>query len=56
MRGLVFANRKPTDSELAEIKRSEPSSEVGSRFIELVNPKPAASSKKTKKAAGKKKR
>ena len=56
MRGLVFANRKPTDSELAEIKRSEPSSEVASRFIELVNPKPAAPSKKKKKAAGKKKR
>jgi len=56
MRGLIFANRKPTDSELAEIKRSEPSSEVASRFIELVNSKPAVPSRKKKKAAGKKKR
>jgi integrase len=48
MRGLIFANRKPTDSELAVIKRNEPSSEVASRFIELVNPKPATPSKKKK--------
>ncbi len=56
MRGLILANRKPTDSELAEIRRSEPSSEVASRFIELINPKPATPSRKKKKAAGKKKR
>lgn len=55
MRGLLFANRKPTDDELAEIKRDDPSSEVARRFIELVNPKPSRPPKK-KKAVAKKKR
>ena len=56
MRGLLFANRKPTDSEMATIKDKEPSSEVASRFIDLVNPRRAGpSKKKKKKVAGKKK-
>lgn len=55
-RGLIFANRKPPDDELAEINRSEPSSEVASRFIERVNPKLARPSKKKKKTAAQKKR
>jgi hypothetical protein len=48
MRGLLIANRKPTDSELADVKRGEPSSETARRFIERVNPKPARSPKKKK--------
>ena len=55
MRGLIFANRKPTDSEFAAIKREELSSEDNSPNLERVKPKPARSPMK-KKVATKKKR
>jgi integrase len=56
MRGLLIANRKPTDSELATIKDKEPSSELASRLIALANPRPAVPVKKKKRRAGNKKR
>ena len=54
MRGLIFANRKPTGGELAAIKREELSSEDYSPDLERVKPKPARSPIKRKVAAKKK--